>query len=125
MLPLAISYGMTSKEFWEDEPRLYDAYRISFEEKQKAQDEYAWLIGYYVYVGVNVNLYNMFKKSGEPTREYLKQPLSFPKEDEQKQQSAIIEERENKIKARLNKSKKILEEGKQDKGKGIRVASSN
>ena len=123
MLPLAISYGMTSKEFWEDEPRLFNAYRISFEERQKTNDENAWLIGYYVYIGVQTNLYNAFKESGDPARTYPDTPISWKQQEIDK--NKIVEERENKIRARLNKSKKILEEGKRDKGRQIRVRDSS
>lgn len=110
---------MTSKEFWEEEPRLFDAYRISFEERQKAKDEEAWLIGYYVYVGVQTNFYNAFRKSAEPAKTYPSSPLTWLQEE--KEGNEIVKQREEKIKARLNKSKKILEEGKRDKGRQIRV----
>ena len=106
---------MTSKEFWEDEPRLFDAYRISFEEREKSEDERAWLIGYYVYIGVQINLYNMNKKSTEASKSYPDKPITWNKK-EKDNAANIVEERENKIKARLNKSKKILEEGKAKQG---------
>ena len=107
---------MTSKEFWEEEPRLFDAYRISFEQKQKAEDEQAWLHGYYVFMAVQANLYNMWKKSSEPAKEYINQPITWMKENATKEQNSIVQKREDKIKARLNKSKKILEEGKAKQG---------
>lgn len=110
---------MTSKEFWEDEPRLFDAYRISFEDKQKTEDEKAWLIGYYVYMGVQINLYNMNKKSTEAVKSYPTEPITWRKSEKEDIQASIVETRENKIKARLNKSKKILEEGKAKQGQTV------
>jgi len=102
---------MSVTEFWEEEPRLFDTYRISFENKQRADDEQAWLNGYYVYIAVQTNLYNAFKKETEPAKGYIDKPLTFEraKEIETKEEQTKI--REEKIKSRLNKSKKILEEG--------------
>lgn len=109
---------MSTEEFWEEEPRLMNAYRISFENKQKQLDEQAWLNGYYVYVAVQTNLYNAFRKSSEPTRTYLEKPFTFSEtQDKDDIQKEKIRAREEKIRNRLNKSKKVLEKKEQDKGR--------
>ena len=110
---------MSTTEFWEGEPRLLNTYRISFENQQKKNDELAWLTGYYVYVAVQVNLYNSFKGSAEPARTYPDKPIYASAEilDEQERQKEQIRQREDKIKNRLKKSKKVLEEREQNKGR--------
>lgn len=70
-------FGMSSKEFWEDEPQLYWAYRISFEKKieyeQKEKIEKlkleCWLQGKTNEIAVSVALNNAFakKKATYPT----------------------------------------------------------
>ena len=39
LLPMAITYGMSVKEFWEDNPDLFWAYRFSYYEKIKNEQE--------------------------------------------------------------------------------------
>lgn len=44
---MALTYGMSVKEFWEDDPDLFWAYRFSYYIKQKEEQEKfnsnAWL----------------------------------------------------------------------------------
>lgn len=57
---------MSMKEFWEENPDLFWAYRFSYYNRIKNQnkiDNYnAWLIGAYVYDGVSIALANSFGK---------------------------------------------------------------
>lgn len=50
---------MTAEQFWEDDPQLFGAYRISFlnkkKEEQKEIDYKCWLLGLYIYDG-NIKL---------------------------------------------------------------------
>lgn len=63
-------FGMSSKEFWEDEPQLYWAYRLSFEKKtefrQKEELEKlklgCWLQGKTNEIAVSTALNNAFAK---------------------------------------------------------------
>lgn len=52
---MAIEYGMTSKEFWEDDPNLFVSYRTSFINKKKREMEEinytCWLMGAYNFDG--------------------------------------------------------------------------
>jgi len=49
---MAITYGMSVKEFWEDSPDLFWAYRFSFFERIKSMQEInnynSWLQGAYI-----------------------------------------------------------------------------
>lgn len=57
---------MSNKEFWEDDPDLFWAYRFSYirkqEEKGKLLHYMAWLNGAYVNDAVSVALNNAFSK---------------------------------------------------------------
>lgn len=63
-------FGMSSKEFWEDDPQLYWAYRIFYlkkmEDEQKEKIELlkyeAWLNGYATFNATSVSLNNSFSK---------------------------------------------------------------
>lgn len=57
---------MSVKEFWEDEPELFWAYRFSYISKMKMEQEkynsQAWLQGAYIFEAVSVALSNAFSK---------------------------------------------------------------
>ena len=58
---------MSVREFWEEEPNLFWAYRFSFYNKKKQEQEIsnfqAWLQGAYIYEAVSVALNNGFSKT--------------------------------------------------------------
>lgn len=70
LFPSAIMFGMSSIEFWEDEPQLYWAYRFSYlkkiEMEQKLEIEKmqrsCWLQGAMNKVAYEVALNNSFSK---------------------------------------------------------------
>lgn len=88
---MAITYGMSVREFWEDDPDLFWAYRFSYFTKLKNGQELfnnnAWLQGAYFHEAISVALCNAFSKTKV---EYSKQPYGFNKQEvvteEQKQQ---------------------------------------
>lgn len=59
-------FGMSSKEFWEEDPQLYWAYRTFYLQKLKNDAETmnyeAWLQGSYTCMAVSVALNNAFAK---------------------------------------------------------------
>lgn len=63
-------FGMTSEEFWENDPQLYWSYRISFMKKlemeQQQQAEYikynSWLNGNMNFIAHSASLGNAFSK---------------------------------------------------------------
>ena len=107
---MAITYGMSVKEFWEENPDLFWAYRFSYYEKLKTEQEIfnnnAWLQGAYFHEAVTVALCNTFSKSKV---EYSKQPYGFnenkviTEEDKKKQIDMQVAD----IKARIKQSNAI------------------
>lgn len=82
---------MSSKEFWEDDPDLFWAYRFSFynNEKRKADevDFKAWLNGAYFYEAVSVALNNAFSKTKV---EYPKKPYGMKATKEELIENEVI-----------------------------------
>ena len=100
---------MSTREFWEDDPELLWAYRKSYMDKIKLQQETdnfnAWLNGLYVYNAVSVSLHNGFGKGS--AKSYISKPYDFSKTVEEQ----IVEERENSIKEQLKRGKRALNKG--------------
>lgn len=86
---MAITYGMSVKEFWEDDPDLFWAYRFSYYNKMKIQQEIfnndAWLQGAYFHEAVSVALCNAFSKKKV---QYSEHPYTAEKNKEQEQKNA-------------------------------------
>lgn len=72
---------MSSKEFWEDDPQLYWAYRTFYLQKLKSESETmsykAWLQGSYTCLAVSVALNNAFSKK---KAEYPNKPMGMEEE---------------------------------------------
>lgn len=64
---MAITYGMSVKEFWEDSPDLFWAYRFSYYnqiiDEQERFNANAWLQGAYFYEAISIALNNSFSKN--------------------------------------------------------------
>ena len=93
MLPSAIEYGMSVKEFWEDDPELFWAYRFSYINKLKRETEQnnynAWLQGLYFFEGVSIAIANSFGKAN------LKYPeMPYGMEDKKETEKPKITEQE-------------------------------
>lgn len=107
---MAITYGMSVKEFWEDDPDLFWAYRFSYFERVRAEQEMfnnnAWLQGAYFHEAVSVSLWNAFSKSKV---KYSNHPYGFnenkPITEEEKQKA--IQMNVSDIKARIAQVNKI------------------
>lgn len=80
LFPSAIMFGMSSKEFWEDEPQLYWSYRTFYLKKLQLEAENSnyicWLQGNYNCIAVSVALNNAFSKQ---KAEYPKSPIGTEK----------------------------------------------
>ncbi len=87
-------FGMSDKEFWEDDPQLYWSYRIFYlkkmEEEKKIQVEVSkynsWLNGYTNYIATSVALNNAFSKQA---KEYPTYDKIFKNEEEQKENKKL------------------------------------
>ncbi|MBQ7030833.1 MAG: hypothetical protein IJN13_00480 [Bacilli bacterium] len=98
---MAIIYGMSVKEFWEDSPDLFWAYRFSYFERVKIEQKIfngnAWLQGAYIYESVSVALNNSFSKQ---KRDYSKVPYGFEKnelENLKNQSDATVAKLKNRV----------------------------
>lgn len=83
---------MSVKEFWEDNPDLFWAYRFSYITKMKNEQEMfnynAWLQGLYFYDALTASLNNAFSKTKVS---YTKEPYAPKKETpKQEQQNALV-----------------------------------
>ena len=121
---MAITYGMSVKEFWEDNPDLFWAYRFSYYNKMKNEQEamnfQLWLQGAYFFEAVSVSLANSFGKGKKVS--YAQKPYNLTKEDEEKDIQNQKEKLEKQIKNRISQVQAILGKNKdkaqEEKGEG-------
>lgn len=113
LIPLAIQVGMPLQEFWYDEPDLLWAYRNAYIEKEKQKTEtqkeminfQSWLQGYYNSIAIG----SVFSKDVH----YLSEPIELnPKPKTQKEKNLEIAQ---KVKNKIKRGKKILEQQRGEK----------
>ena len=111
LLPLAITFGMPTTEFWNEDPDLLWAYRSSYMQKLEAEAEkinyVAWLNGLYVYEGVSVALSYL----GKSTARYPDKPHDMKPKTEAQRKIEVA----NEIKRRLIDAKALLDRQKEQK----------
>lgn len=116
---MAITYGMSVKEFWEDDPDLFWAYRFSYFTKLKSEQETfnnnAWLQGAYFHEAITVALCNAFSKQKV---EYSKKPYGTGTKEEYKSESEKITA---KLKGRVAEIQNIFKNSTTEKGKSEKV----
>lgn len=118
---MAITYGMSVKEFWEEDPDLFWAYRFSYYERFRATKEYdnfkLWLQGAYFFEAVSIAIANSFSKSHA---KYPDKPYEINKVEEEEideKTKLKSKELEIKIRNRISEMQKIKgEENSTDKG---------
>lgn len=99
---------MSVKEFWEDDPDLFWAYRFSYINKKTQEQEEintrCWLQGAYFYEAFSVALSNAFSKQ---KIEYRNQPyeLNLDENEKQNQLEQQLKQRAMKIKGLLEKKR--------------------
>ena len=90
-------FGMSDKEFWEDDPQLYWAYQTFYLRKKEDDLEQmnynAWLSGIYTLSALNQALNGAFGKKGQKKDIYPKKPIDF-NEELKKQKEYTREEKE-------------------------------
>ena len=78
-------FGMSSKEFWEDDPQLYWSYRTFYLKKLQAETEMinykGWLYGSYDFLAVSIALNNAFSKQ---KMEYPEKPFDLKNKKQEK-----------------------------------------
>jgi hypothetical protein len=109
LLPLAITFGMPTTEFWNEDPDLLWAYRSSYMQKLEIESEkinyVAWLNGLYVYEGVSVALSYL----GKSHAKYPEKPHDLKPKTEAERRMQVA----NEVKRRLIDAKALLDKQKQ------------
>jgi len=107
--------GMTPEQYWEQDPYLAVAYRKAYRLKRKADNEQAWLQGFYNCYAFTVSLGNVVRNPGQRTQNYLEKPIDFlpPTPAEQKKK-----ERENRAKMQKVMEELIRKQRQQKQTKG-------
>lgn len=76
---------MSSKEFWEEDPQLYWAYRTFYFKKMEIEAEQwnykGWLYGSYSHLGISIALNNAFNKQ---KLKYPEKPFEGQKSNKEK-----------------------------------------
>ena len=94
LFPIALEYGMTSDEFWKDDPNLFASYRTFYINKKK--NEYkehnykSWLNGLYIHDGNSILTQKLYKgiarllgsKPQSDKRSYPTRPYELYKNEE-------------------------------------------
>lgn len=99
--PIYLSYGMSSGEYWDDDPDLTTAYREAHRIKLQRKNEELWLQGIYTSQALLSTVGNMFSSKGSKPLEYPKEPLPLTEKE-------IREREEAKQKARFKKMKEMM-----------------
>lgn len=118
---------MSVKEFWEENPDLFWAYRFSYytrvrEEEEKTNFE-LWLQGAYFYDALCVALSNSFGKGKQ--QKYVEKPFSLTQEKQEEEKQKEANKLETQIKNRISQMQAIL--GKNDEkaqSKGEKVVNT-
>jgi len=94
-------FGMSEKEFWEDDPQLYWAYQTFYLKKKENDLEEmnynAWLKGIYVLSALNQSLSGVFGKQGQSKDIYPKEPINFKQEKQNKKEYTKEEKEEHYV----------------------------
>lgn len=90
-------FGMSGKEFWEDDPQLYWSYRTFYLKKMELETERLnyenWLNGSYTYLAVSIALNNSFSKN---KIDYPNKPLGTEKQKAKTELQKILEKEKDK-----------------------------
>ena len=126
-MPMAITYGMSVKEFWEDNPDLFWAYRFSYFTKIKTEQEIfnnnAWLQGAYFHEAITVALCNAF---GKQKIKYSEKPYGFDRaENTEEKKKKQIEINVADIKARIAQVNAIRKNSTTDREIAKKVGEVN
>ena len=125
---MAITYGMSVKEFWEDNPDLFWAYRFSYFTRLKSEQEIfnnnAWLQGAYFHEAVSVALCNAF---GKQKVKYSEKPYGFDERAEitEEQKKKQIEMNVADMRARIAQVNAIRKNSTTVKGITEKVGERN
>lgn len=89
-------FGMSSEEFWEQDPQLYWAFRTFYLKQKEVEQKYnleklqyeSWLNGYTTYIAESTSLHNAFSKQKHNFPSY-KELFEPNKKEKKKTQNEI------------------------------------
>lgn len=96
VFPYYLAMGMSYTQFWEDEPKLCEAYRKADEIRRRRMNEELWLNGIYTAEALAATVGNMFNKGTK--HKYPAEPKPITRDE-------IQERRERAEKAKMEKIK--------------------
>lgn len=110
LFPSAIMFGMSSTDFWENDPQLYWAYRTFYLRKQEYDSETmkytAWLNGNTQSVGTQLAIAKTFGKNQQVEYPQYKEMFMQTKE-ENTNKKLTVEEKNSIIQLEFNKWARI------------------
>ena len=86
--PFYLAIGMSSAEYWANDPSLVRYFRKAYEMKQEEFNNNAWLQGLYIYDAVSTAIHNAFKGKNTKASEYAKQPYKFGNKEKSEAEKA-------------------------------------
>lgn len=86
--PFYLAIGMSSAEYWTDDPSLVRYFRKAYKIKQDEINTKAWLQGLYTYDAVSTALYNALRGKNQKAKEYAKQPYNFENKEKSEAEKA-------------------------------------
>ncbi len=91
-MPVYLSMGMTSEEYWKGPPYLTVVYRKAWDLKKEQRNHEMWWQGFYTHEAVAAVISPVLKKRGEKPFEYPKEPhrLTPLTEEEKKEKKKDI-----------------------------------
>lgn len=99
LFPSAIMFGMSSTDFWENDPQLYWAYRTFYLKKQEYDAENtkynAWLNGNTQSMGTQIAIGRTFGKQSQ--LEYPQYKEMFVEEHQEKTNKKLTVEEKNEL----------------------------
>ena len=110
--PIYLSYGMSSHEYWDEEPELATAYREAHELRLDRKNQELWLEGVYMKKALESTVGNMFLKKGAKPMEYPKEPLAITEKEAKAREEKEAKERFERMKSMMiAKSKTVKKKG--------------
>lgn len=97
---------MTVDEYWHGDVWLVEDFIKADKERQKRQNQEAWLQGLYIYDAMSCALANAFKKKSEQPAKYPEEPYQLFKDDLEEdirltEQQREEQEEQERLQARL------------------------
>lgn len=92
---------MTYEQYWYGDVWLVEDFIKADKERQKRQNQEAWLQGMYIYDAISCAIANAFKKKGEQPSKYPEQPYQIFQEEEDATELTDQEKEEQEEQERL------------------------